>query len=187
MNRKGVISLKGQRHIENKTNADSFVVTPTKVLPFTLFSQSPESVQGRTLARGNRKFPPRQRGCGGHPPRKARARAKLRAVFSLSGKAREKRGSEQYIKYVSDRATTRNVAWRRKGKRKRTFAYQPQVTRRRKPPPMPFAYHCHLRLPFARIIPDTRLRARFARANQFMALPGRFFRRHAVLRDIIML
>ena len=29
--------------------------------------------------------------------------------------------------------------------RNRFFAYQPQVTRRREPPPMPFAYHCHSR------------------------------------------
>ena len=42
----------------------------------------------------------------------------LRAVFSLPSKAREERGSEQYIKYVNDRVTMRNKAWRRKGKRK---------------------------------------------------------------------
>ena len=29
--------------------------------------------------------------------------------------------------------------------RNRFFAYQPQVARRREPPPMPFAYHCLLR------------------------------------------
>ena len=29
--------------------------------------------------------------------------------------------------------------------RNRFFAYQPQVTRRREPPPVPSAHHCHLR------------------------------------------
>ena len=41
----------------------------------------------------------------------------LRAAYFSSGKAREERGSEQYIKYVSDRATKRNTAWRKIGKR----------------------------------------------------------------------
>ena len=39
-----------------------------------------------------------------------RASAILRAVFLLSGEACEKRGREQYIKYVSDRALRHNKA-----------------------------------------------------------------------------
>ena len=68
-------------------------------LPYSL---SLQSVQGRTPACGNRSFPLRCGGCGGHPP---------------------------HI-----RAYTRN----------RFFAYQPQVARRREPPPIPSAYSAAL-------------------------------------------
>ena len=72
--------------------------TPLEFL-LSIYSPNLQSVQGRTPACGNRSFPLRCGGCGGHPP---------------------------HI-----RAYTRN----------RFFAYQPQVTRRREPPPMPFAHN----------------------------------------------
>ena len=112
----------------------------------TYHSLSLQSVQGRTPACGNRSFPLPEGGCGGHPYSLAYFPLCFVVVRRSLGHALNVRSlfrafhaspTEKYTAFTHIRAYTRN----------RFFAYQPQVARRCKPPPMPFA---HCRLPIRR-------------------------------------
>ena len=123
----------------------SRVIVFTPVEPsLLLYSLSLQSVQGRTPACGNRSFPHQKGGCEGHPYSLAYFPLCFVVVRRSLGHALNVRSllhafhaspTEKYTALTHIRAYTRNS----------TFAYQPQATRRREPPPMPFAYHCLLR------------------------------------------